>query len=556
MRRCADIAGEFDEGVRQTMLITGGRVADGSGSALVCRDIRIRGARIVEIGEELAAEGDEVLDVTGLVVAPGFIDMHSHADVQIRVTPHGARLQQGITTEVLGQDGLGVAPIADATRAHLRAQIAGWIGSPEVGWNWNDVDEYLDWLDESIPVNAAFLVPHANLRLLVMGNAQRDATPAEIDEMCRLLELALAQGAFGMSAGLTYVPGSYATTDELVALCRVVARAGGYFCPHHRNYGAQVLEGYAECLDIARRSGVRLHLAHAHLSFPQNEGRIDELLALLDEAERDGVALTFDSYPYLAGMTSLHALLPSWALGGTLDEQRAALADPATRSRIRHELDVVGTDGNQGLPVDWSTVRLASAPQADWCGTSLRALGESEGVEPSELCLRIVEASDFGATCTLHFGIEEHVRRLMADRRHTVGTDGILVGQTPHPRGWGAFACMLGHYVREQAVLGLPEAIRHMTSAPAGVLGLRDRGRIAIDALADLVVFDPDRVADLATYADPRQSPQGIVHVFVNGEAAVRDGALTGARAGRALRAAPAADDHDVVDAPHRRSSR
>lgn len=520
------------------MLITGAHIADGSGSALRRADLRVRGSRIVDIADVLAPDGDAVLDATGLVVSPGFIDMHSHADVQIRVSAHGARLQQGITTEVLGQDGLGVAPIDDAVRPHLRTQIAGWIGSPEVEWSWSSVEEYLDWLDESIPVNAAFLVPHANLRLMVLGNEQREATPDELERMCVLLEEALVQGAVGLSAGLTYVPGSYATTEELVTLCRVVARAGGYFCPHHRNYGARVFEGYQECLDIARRSGVRLHLAHAHLSFPQNVGRLDELLALFDAAVDDGVQLTFDSYPYLAGMTSLHALLPSWALGGSLDRQRAVLLDPAARSRIRRELDVVGTDGNQGLPVDWSTVRLASAPREDWCGSSMQELAEREGIEASELYLRIVDESDFAATCTLHFGIEEHVRRLTADPRHTVGTDGILVGRSPHPRGWGAFARLLGHYVRELGVLALPEAIRHMTSAPAAVIGLEDRGRVEVGAFADLVVFDPARVAETGDYADARRVPEGIVHVIVNGEHAVRDGELTGVRSGQTLRSA------------------
>ncbi|SEF18818.1 N-acyl-D-amino-acid deacylase [Jiangella alba] len=524
-------------------LLVGGTVVDGSGGEPFRADVLIEAGRIAAVGAGLPVrDGTERLDVSGRAVAPGFIDMHAHSDIQIRASDHGSRLLQGITTEVLGQDGLSVAPIDDTTREHLRMQLSGWNGSPEIAWNWSSVAEYLAWLRQGIPVNAAFLVPHANLRLLAMGNRPGPPEPDELELMRSLLAAALDDGAIGLSAGLTYSPGSFADTAELIALCEVVAAAGGYFCPHHRNYGSHALAGYAECVEIAAASGVRLHLAHAHLSFPENRGRIDELVALFDDAADAGVELTFDSYPYLAGMTSLHALLPGRVLTGSMAQQLAALQDPRVRADLAVALDEEGTDGSQGLPVDWTTVRIASADglAPEIIGRSVAEIAAEAGVAPSAQYLDIVVATRFSATCTLHFGIEEHVRRLMADPRHTVGTDGILVGAGSHPRGWGTFPRVLGEYVRG-GVLPLAEAIRHMTGASASILRLPDRGVVAAGACADVVVFDPATISDTATYAQPRQAPIGVDHVFVNGVPAVRDGRLTGAMSGRVLTSRAAA---------------
>jgi len=485
---------------------------------------------------------DRVVDADGLVVAPGFIDMHSHSDVQILAEPdHPARLLQGITTEVLGQDGLSYAPVDDETLVRLRTQLKGWNDDPPgFDWGWRSVGQYLDRLDSGVAVNTAYLVPQGTVRLLVVGAEDRPATADELTRMRQVVRQGLAEGAVGMSSGLTYVPGMYADTDELVALCEVVAEAGGYFCPHHRNYGSHVLESYDECLQIARRSGVALHLAHCHVSFPVNAGRVGELVTMLDDAAASGVDVSFDAYPYLAAMTSLHALLPGWAQSGSTAEQLARLADASVRDRLTHELDVLGTDGNQGLPVDWSTIvvsGMAGAPgYPDVVGHSIADSARKRGVPPALLCLDLIVASRFGASCLMYVGIEEHVRTLMRHPRHTVGSDGILVGDQPHPRGWGSFARVLGRYVREEQVLDLVEAVRHMTSSAADRIGAPDRGRIQVGAAADLVVFDPRTVLDLATYEDPRQPPAGIPHVIVNGTVAVRDGRLTGSRSGRVVR--------------------
>jgi N-acyl-D-amino-acid deacylase len=522
-------------------LFRSARIVDGLGGPSSSGDVLVRGDTIASVSAGGLDGGDVVIDATGLVLSPGFIDMHSHSDLRLLTEPdHFAKVSQGVTLEVLGQDGLSYAPVSDETLGILRSQLRGWNDDPAgFDWNWRTVAEYLGRLDGDIAVNAAYLVPHGNLRMLVMGQEDRIATPQELDLMRAALRQCMEEGATGLSAGLTYIPGMFADTEELVALCEVVAEFGGYFSPHHRNYGAAALDGYGECIEIARRSGVSLHLAHTHLSFETNRGRLPELMDLLDGASRDGVDLSFDSYPYLAGMTTLVSQLPSWAQLGTVDEQLARLTDPVMSARIIDALDNTGSDGHQGLTVDWSTVHVSAVPDAPdlrWItGGSLARAAEELGVEPARLCLDVLVRTRLGASSVNFIGIEDHVRALMRDPRHTVGSDGILVGDRPHPRSWGTFPKILGQYVREDGILSLEEAIRHMTSSPARRLGLHDRGRIAVGAKADIVLFDPETVADRATYEDPRQAAAGIHHVMVNGEFVLRDGVATHRRAGRVV---------------------
>lgn len=531
-----------------SILFTGGTIVDGLGNEPVRGDVLVVGDRIARIaldGEALEAGRRVAID--GMVIAPGFIDMHTHSDLQVLCNPdHTSKLSQGVTTEVLGQDGLSYAPVDAATLLELRAQLKGWNDDPPgFDWNWRTVGEYLQRLDRATAVNTAYLVPHGNLRMLVMGNAPRHATPDELEQMKILLRQGLEEGGVGLSTGLTYVPAMYADTDELVALCEVVAEYGGFYCPHHRNYGADALGGYRECFEIAKRSGAALHLAHTHLSFEANRGRLPELLAMFDAAIADGVDLSFDAYPYLAGMTTLVSQLPSWALAGTGEEQLARLRSPEDRKRMIEALDVIGSDGHQGLTVNWSTVYVVGVPGApdyEWVMRgSLADAAAKLGVPPAELCLDLLIATDRAAPCVFFIGIEEHVRALMQRPEHTVGSDGILVGDRPHPRSWGTFPRMLETYVREEKVLTLPECIRHMTSSAANRLRLPDRGRIVEGALADLVVFDFANVKANATYEVPRQAASGILHVLVNGAFAVENGTVTGERVGRVLRLGPAA---------------
>jgi N-acyl-D-amino-acid deacylase len=523
-----------------TYVLTGGTVVDGIGSPGFRAEVTVSGGVITEVGPATTSLGERI-PVDGLVVAPGFIDMHAHSDLAVVNDPeHTAKVWQGVTLEVLGQDGLGYAPVTDATLPQIVAQITAWNGKPAVDPSWRSIADYLDLVDLGAPVNVAYLVPHGNVRLEVVGTEQRAPTASELQRMTRLVAGGLADGAVGLSAGLTYTPGMYADDDEIVALLSPVRATGGYYCPHHRNYGSTVVQGYVDCLEIARRAEVSLHLAHCHVNFPQNAGRAGEVLAAIDEAtERHGLDVSLDSYPYLAGATYLGSLLPSWAHAGGVDATIARLHDPPTRARILHDIEVVGSDGSHNMPVDWSTITVSGVtdPALSWAvGADLEVLATQRGEPAGQVFCELLIGDRLGSGCLVGVGNEGNVREIMRHPAHTGGSDGILVGARPHPRGWGTFPRYLGTYVRELGILSLEECVAHLTSRPARRLRLPDRGVVRAGYAADLVVFDPQTVAATATYDDPKQQPIGIPHVLVNGEFTLRDGVRTDRRPGRSLR--------------------
>lgn len=530
-------------------LVRGALVLDGTGRPGETGDVLIADGRIQRVGgriEELPP-ATRVVDADGLALAPGFIDMHAHSDLAVLTDPaHLAKVSQGVTTEVVGQDGLSYAPATPAAIAVLREQLAGWNGVPDgLDLGWATIGAYLDAVDAARPaVNVAALVPQGTVRLDVVGASDRPASVDEIAAMRAIVDRGMHDGAFGMSSGLTYVPGMFAGTDELVALCEVVAAHGGVYVPHQRSYGADALAAYAEMVEVARRSGAALHLAHATMNFAVNRGRAGELVALLDAALASGVELTFDTYPYLPGSTTLAALLPSWAAAGGPAATLDRLRDPAARVRIAHELDVVGTDGCHGVPVDWETIEISGVRDpalGDRVGRTVAALAARSGDPASTVALDLLVADRLGTGILQHVGDEANVRTMMAHPRHTGGSDGILVGEKPHPRAWGTFPRYLGRYVREEGVLRLEDAIVHLSARPAALLGLTDRGRIAPGLVADLLLVDPATVDDRATFAEPRRQAAGIPWVFVAGEAVVEEGERTQARPGRALRSSACA---------------
>ncbi|GAA0691129.1 D-aminoacylase [Kitasatospora atroaurantiaca] len=521
------------------LLFRGATVVDGSGADRYRADVTVTDGLIEAIGGGLTAT--RVIDADGLVLAPGFIDMHAHSDLQLIVEPeHPSRVTQGVTCEVLGQDGLSYAPVTDTTLAALRRQLVGWNGDPEdLDWNWRTVGQYLDRLDRGIGTNACYLVPHGSVRMLAMGWDNRPPTPAELDRMRQLLAQGLREGAVGMSSGLSYTPGMYADTAELTALCEVVAEYGGYHAPHQRSYGKGALEGYAEMVEIARRSGCPLHLTHATMNFEVNRGRAGELLALVDQAIAEGCDLTLDSYPYLPGSTTLAALLPGWATEGGPDATLARLGDPAVRERIRMDVEEKGSDGCHGVVTDWATVQISgvgSQELARSVGATVAELAKVQGRSGTEVFLDLLHEDRLATTILQHVGDEENVRAVMRHPAHTVGSDGLLVGARPHPRAWGTFARYLGYYSRELGVLTLEEAIARMTGRPARRLRLDRRGLIRPGHHADLVLLDPGTVRDTATFDHPRRPAAGIAYVYVNGTAVIREGRTTGALPGRALR--------------------
>ncbi|MEF9885066.1 N-acyl-D-amino-acid deacylase family protein [Streptomyces sp. P9-A4] len=518
-------------------------VVDGTGAPSYRADVAIEGGRIAAIVKEGAAAGclrptaRRIVDAEGLALSPGFIDMHAHSDLALLRDPdHSAKAAQGVTLEVLGQDGLSYAPVDDRTLAEVRRAITGWNGyGDDLDFGWRTVGEYLDRLDRAhggrgIAVNAAYLVPQGTVRMYAVGWEDRPATGRELDRMRGLVAEGLVQGAFGMSSGLTYTPGMYAKDAELTELCRVVAEYGGYYCPHHRSYGAGALEAYGEMIALTREAGCALHLAHATMNFGVNEGRAPELLALLDEALDAGADISLDTYPYTPGCTTLVALLPGWASEGGPEAVLARLRDEGTAERVRHHLEVLGSDGCHGVPVDWDTIEVS--------GVSAPGLGEYVGrrVDGWATARRLLLEDSLGTTILQHVGHEENVRAIMRHRVHTGGSDGILQGTKPHPRAYGTFPRYLGRYVRELGVLSLEECVAHLTGRPAARLRLPDRGRIREGYVADLVLFDPETVAAGSTYASPRTLPTGIPHVLVDGRFVMEDGRRTDALPGRSLR--------------------
>ncbi|MFE5631420.1 amidohydrolase family protein [Streptomyces sp. NPDC056470] len=528
-------------------------VIDGSGGDSYRADVAVENGRIAAIVKEAAAAGCQrptarrVLDAEGLALSPGFIDMHAHSDLALLRDPeHTAKAAQGVTLEVLGQDGLSYAPVDDRTLAEVRRSIAGWNGGApgdtSVDFDWRTVGEYLDRLDRGIAVNAAYLIPQGTVRMYAVGWDDRPATEAELNRMRQLVAEGLEQGAVGLSSGLTYTPGMYAKDAELTELCKVVAEYGGYYCPHHRSYGAGALQAYEEMVALTRDAGCALHLAHATMNFGVNKGRAPDLLALLDEALAGGSDISLDTYPYTPGCTTLVAMLPSWAGEGGPEATLARLQDAETSERVRHHLEELGSDGCHGVPIEWDTIEISGVGDpalSSYVGRTVLESAEARGEAPWTTARRLLVEDRLGSTILQHVGHEENVRAIMRHRVHTGGSDGILQGSKPHPRAYGTFPEYLGKYARDEGVLSLEECVAHLTSRPAARLRLPDRGLVREGYVADLVLFDPRTVAAGSTYDVPRTLPVGIPHVLIDGRFVIEDGRRTDVVAGRAIRRTP-----------------
>ena len=375
--------------------------------------------------------------------------------------------------------------------------------------------------------------------LAVMGMEDRAPTHHELGAMQVLVDQCMREGAVGLSAGLTYAPGMFATDDEMVSLCRVLKAYNGFYCPHHRNYGMKALEGYADAIDTGRRAGVSVHMTHAHFGFPVNKGRAGELLEMVDAARRCGTDVTLDTYPYLAGATYLHALLPSWVHAGGPDAILRRLRDPSARPRIRRELEVEGSDGFHGVPLGWDLIQISGVfgGHDPWAvGCRLDAAAARAGQSPFDYFSDLLTRTQLGVSILAFIGNEENVQAILRHPAHVVGSDGILVGDRPHPRGWGSHVRFLAHYGRDLGLLTWEEGVQPLTSAPAQRLGFLDRGILRPGYMADIVMFDPTTLRDTATYEQPRSYPVGLSHVVVNGQFVVENGQPTGATPGRALR--------------------
>lgn len=521
-------------------ILRGGRVLDGSGESDVVADVAIRGDRIEAIGRDLRSVGLHEVDVAGRIVCPGFVDMHSHSDAEVFRRPAAeAKVFQGVTHEVVGQDGMGYVPRRPDGLSEVAAALRNWNGEPPLPLeSITSVRGYLDGVVGRTATNVSVLTPHGALRLMVMEDPTQPATTCELDRMCSILRESLEQGAVGMSGGLAYYPGQFAGSEELDALCAVVAEFDGYFAPHHRNYGPRAFESYREMLELTRRSGVRLHLTHANLSFPVNKGRAGELVDMIDAYERGGSRITFDTYPYDSGATSLAELLPSQLKRGGSAVLLERLRRIEDETRFREQMEVEGSDSFHGIPIDWSRIRLSGMSDAglkQYIGMTVAEASFRAGVSAARFVIDALVACDLDVGIITHYGNLENMERLLVDPRHCLCTDGLLAGDSPHPRAYGAFAKYLSHYVRDTRRVGLAEGIRKVTSLPASILRLENRGRLKAGHFADVAVLDLAKVRATSTFENPRSQASGVEYLFVNGVPTIWEREHSGRTGGRAL---------------------
>jgi N-acyl-D-amino-acid deacylase len=527
------------------LVVSSGRVIDGTGAPAVAADVGVAGGRIVAVGDLAGPEAAERVDATGLVVSPGFIDIHQHGDFSLLACRTAdSAVGQGVTTVVTGNCGHGCAPVrrAGADTPNVIGRRSEW----GVAIDWTSFGEYLERLKTpGVSVNVAPLVGHGPIRIAAMGFASRRPTPGEQAVMRDLVAQAMDEGAVGLSSGLEYAPGKQADADELIDLCGVAAARGGIYASHIRNRGHELVAATDEAIRIAETAGLPLQISHFAPRYYAPAGEWDRAMEHVYEARRRGVEVHVDTFPYSWGPGPVAAMLPTWAFAGTPREIVARLGDSEQRARIRGEADSrfalavrLGLLGQSVLTYSRSHRHLV--------GKSYLEISELLGRDPYDTILDVVAAEGenfYNVISRGHFARDDELRRLLREPICMVESDGVVLS----PRGatsdfsfsisdYGWSARLLERFVREERLLTLEEAVRRMTSLPAEKVGLGDRGRIATGLAADLVIFDPATIADRATFELPQQSPTGVGYVFVNGRAVVTPSGHTGALAGRVLR--------------------
>jgi N-acyl-D-amino-acid deacylase len=520
------------------LLITNARIIDGTGAAARTGSIAIGGGRIVAVGDAGAPTAARTIDAKGRVVAPGFIDMHSHSDMPL-VTDGNAqsKIRQGVTTEVIGE--------SDSI-------------APRPSGPWTDFAGYFATLENNgISVNLLSYIGLGTVREMVIGNDDRPPTAAELQKMQALVRDAMNQGTFGVSTGLIYPPNAYAEIEELAALSRVAAQEGGLYASHLRYDGLKFKEGIEEIIAIAERAKLPGHIFHLKVTGEKNFGRLKEVIALIESARKRGVRITADQYPYIASSTGLTATIPDWAEEGGSDRLVERLKDPATRTRIRREMEDPNPtwENRYQSAGTWQNVQLAAIgrqrgvgdtaqnPNRKYEGMRIAEAAKQAGKDPFDFVFDLL-ADEHGSVGCVYFIMSEDDLELglkqswvaIGSDGSALATEGPLRSGVPHPRNFGTFPRVLGRYVRERKVLPLEEAIRKMTALPASILGFTDRGTLQAGKAADVVIFDPSTVIDRATFENPFQYPEGIATVVVNGQVVLDEGRHTGARPGRVLR--------------------
>lgn len=530
------------------LLIVHGHVIDGSGSPWFEASVAVKDGRIADVGRLEGATATRLIDARGLVVSPGFIDLHSHSDYTLLVDGTAqSKIRQGVTTEILGE-AASAGPILGPAVADFDNGTAPLTQKDGLQRDWTTLGEYFERAErQGTSVNIASYVGSGQVRLDVMGNVNRAPTAEELSRMEALVDQSMREGAIGLASGLIYAPNMFAQTDELIALSKVAARYGGLYTTHIRGEGANSEQSLAEAIKIAYKAGLPGHILHFKMNGQANWGRMPELIKLIDAARQRGVDVTADQYPYLAGMTSLEQCLPPKYLEGTADDVVARLKDPKARDEIRSAIanGLPGWENNEVKDCGgWHGVMVASCQRPEdkvYEGKRMDEVAALMGKDPTDaLCDLLI--AEHATPMAIYFSMSESdVELAMKQPWVGIGSDGAAVNPSmtfmgrPHPRFYGTFPRVLGVYVRQKHVLTLPDAIRKMTSFPAQIIGLTDRGLLRVGMAADITIFDPSTVADRATYEDPAQYPVGIPYVITNGTIVIDHGQHTGAKPGKVL---------------------
>jgi len=529
------------------VLISGGRIVDGTGDPWYRADVGLTGDRIVAIGDLSGASAKMRIDATQLVVAPGFIDMLGQSEFNVLVDNRAAsKITQGVTTEVTGE-GSSIAPVNDRMLEEAAASYKHY----GVVADWRTLGEYFRRLDERThpAINVATFVGAGGVRDYVIGREDRRATPAELEQMKSLVARAMEDGALGLSSSLQYVPDRFASTDELVDLARVARQYGGIYITHQRSEGLRIFESLDEVFAIAERANIAAEVYHLKTAYKPSWGKMPEVLRRIEAARARGLDITADQYPYTRASNNLDACLPVWVREGGADRMVARLKDPAQRERIRREMadatattwenQWVGAGGGSGILV----TAVLNPELKKYEGMTVDEVGKQMGKDPRDALMDVVIADHGESACITSIMNEDDVRTALQSPLVSVGTDsgakaidGPMSESKSHPRGWGSFPRILGRYVRDEHLLRLEDAIRKMTSQPAARVHLDDRGILRPGMAADVTVFDPATIRDLATFEQPAQYSIGVKYVLVNGRAVIFDGQITSERPGRALR--------------------
>lgn len=521
------------------VLITGGMVIDGTGAAAISADVGIIGDQVVEMGSLRDNGSKRVIDATGMIVCPGFIDIHSHTDLALLVNPKAeSKIRQGVTTEVAGQDGGSLAPLTDT---QLKGLQEGYGTRYEVDINWKDFTGLFATLKKNqIGVNFISFVGQGTIRRLVVGNKNVRATARQIDVMKALVEQAMSEGAWGLSSGLEYTPGSFANEDEIAELGKVTRSFGGIYATHMRNEDDRLIEAVEEAIHIARKAEIPLEISHFKASGKRNWDKISQAFEIIEKANAEGMDITLDRYPYIAYQTTLRNLFPTRYRAGGTDAFVKRLQIPALLARMKRaalaKIDMLG---------DWSAVMITSVSKEEHqvhIGKRVSEIVAESKEDPFEFVRQLL-INENGSVGMVGFGMSEeeiksvltHPLVMIASDGGAAATYGPLSETTPHPRYYGTFPRVLGKYCRDDRFFDLPTAVHKMTGMPAQRLGLKDRGKVDVGLAADLVVFNPDTVIDRADFMNPHQYAQGIDYVLVNGAVVIDQGEHMGVLAGRVL---------------------